>query len=150
MGVKGSRVWIGDGLGMVLKKMYDKMVRWEFVDLAELKVKSRLEKEVLDLEEDKVVVLPGFEVTQARRRPIKSFWVWVQCFARYMVVMARVSPECMPGFMSHMLKSYMEVDYLGWRLYDEVFKEKMAVTGVAVGWSGCLSFPGNLWGVAEM
>ena len=48
---------------MVPKKMYEKMVRWEFVDLAELKVKSGLEKEVLHLEEDKVVVLPGFEVT---------------------------------------------------------------------------------------
>ena len=34
------------------------------MDLAELKVKSGLEKEVLDLEEDKVVVLPGFEVTR--------------------------------------------------------------------------------------
>ena len=42
-GVKGSRVWLGDGLGPVPKKMYEMykiMARWEFVDLAELKVKS--------------------------------------------------------------------------------------------------------------
>ena len=31
-------------LGTVLNKMYNKMVRWKFVDLAELKVKSRLKK----------------------------------------------------------------------------------------------------------
>ena len=90
--MKGSRVSLGDGLGTVPKKVYEEMVKWEFVHLAELKVKSGLEKEVLDLEDDKVMVLPGFEVTQARRMPIKSFWVWVQCFARYTAALASVSP----------------------------------------------------------
>ena len=93
---------------------------------------------MLDLEEDKVVVLPSFEVTQARRKPIKSFWVWAQCFAGYMTTMARVSPECTPGFMSHMLvglKAFMEVEDPGWHLYGEVFREKMAVTGVKQ-WGG--------------
>ena len=58
-----EEVWLGDGLGPVPKKMYEMykiMARWEFVDLAELG-EIRVGK-VLDLEEDKVVVLPGFEV----------------------------------------------------------------------------------------
>ena len=39
----------------------------------------------------------------------------------------------MLGFMSHMLvvlKYFMEVEDPGWHLYDEVFREKMAATGV--------------------
>ena len=66
----------------------------------------------------------------ARRMPIKPF---CQCFARYTTAMARVSPEYMSGFMSHMsvaLKAFMEVQDLGWCIYDEVFRVKMVASGV--------------------
>ena len=70
-----------------------------------------------------------------------------------MAAMARVSPECTPGFMSHMLvvlKSFMEVEDLGWRLYDDVFREKMAATGVKQ-WGGVDGqvFQGTCWGLPK-
>lgn len=32
---KSSKVWLGAGLGSVSRRTYDKMLKWEFVDLAE-------------------------------------------------------------------------------------------------------------------
>jgi hypothetical protein len=92
------------------------------------------------MEEDtqKVVVLPGFEVSQARQKPISDILVWVQCFARYAAVMAQKYPASAPGFMSHMLvvlKAVVEVEGVAWRHYDECYREKMAATGVRE-WEG--------------
>ena len=86
----------------------------------------------------KLVVLPGFEVTQTRKKPINNIITWVQCFARYTAVMSSKFPDCTPGFMSHLLmvlKAYMEVEDPVWRLYDETYQEKMALTGVKL-WPG--------------
>ncbi len=83
-------------------------------------------------------VLPGFEVKQARKKPITNILTWVQCFSKYTAAMAQMYPEVTPGFMSHMLvvlKAYSEVEDPAWRLYDEAFREKMAATG-ARKWAG--------------
>ena len=81
---------------------------------------------------EKLVILPGFEVAQTRKRPVTSIITWVHCFSRYTAAMAKQFPECTPGFMSHLLtvlKAYREVEEPAWRLYDEAFQEKMASTG---------------------
>ena len=36
----------------------------------------------------------------------------------------------MVGHLLVVVKSYLEVEEPGWRLYDEAFREKMAATGV--------------------
>ena len=36
-------IWIGDGLPAIPKRLYDQMINWEFVDLAELKPARVLE-----------------------------------------------------------------------------------------------------------
>ena len=78
-------------------------------------------------ETEKLVVLPGFEVSQTRKKPESNIILWVQCFARYTAAMAQHFPECTPGIMSHMLtvmKAFREVEDPAWRLYDEAYREK--------------------------
>jgi len=64
--------------------------------------------------------------------------MWTQCFAKYTVTMAKKFPECIAGFISHMLtvfRAYREVEDRVWRLNDEAFRDKMASTGVRI-WLG--------------
>ena len=136
--VKAPKVWLGEGLGSLLKRTYDKAIRWECVDLAEFRPKSAVERWALEADTHKVVVLPGFEVAQAKQKPVTDIVTWMQCFGRYMAAMTGKFPECSSGFISHMLtvlRAYVEVEEPGWRLYDEAFRDKMASTGVR-SWTG--------------
>ena len=83
-------------------------------------------------------MLPGFEVSQARQKPISDFMVWMRCYARFVALVSRKFPSSTPGLMSHMLvvmKAASDMEGLAWRLYDEAFREKMAATGVKE-WEG--------------
>ena len=108
------------------------MVKWEFMDLAEFRPRSAADKVVTEADTQRLVVLPGFEVSQARKKPITDIFSWVQSFARYTAAMAAQFPACTAGFMSHQLvvvKAYLEIEGQAWRLYNEAFREKMASTG---------------------
>jgi len=136
--VGGSRVWLGEGLGSISKKIYDKMLKWDYMDLNEFRMRSPLEKISANVDTQKLVVLPGFELSQVKSKPIKDIVTWVHCFARYTAAMSGKFPNCMGGFMSHLLtvlKAYVEVEDPAWCLYDIAFREKMAATGEKV-WSG--------------
>ena len=90
------------------------------------------------IECDKLVVLPGLEVAQSRWEPILSIITWVQCYGKYVAAVSQKFPEAVAGMVGHLLvvvKVYLEVEKPGWRLYDEVFREKMAATGVRL-WKG--------------
>ncbi len=130
---KTSKVWLGEGLGSVLKRTYERAMRWEFIDLAELKPRTAADRIIPESETQKLLVLPGFEIAQAKRKPITGVVTWVQCFGRYTAMMSLKFPGCTKGFMSHMLtvlKAYGEVEDPAWRMYDEAYREKMAATGV--------------------
>ena len=129
---KMTKVWLGEGLGSVPKRLQEKALRWEFVDLAEFRQRSAAEKTASEDNTEKLMVLPGFEVAHTRKKPVTDIITWVQCFSRYTAVMALSFPKCSPGFMSHMitvLKAYAEVEEPAWWEYDEAFREKMASTG---------------------
>ena len=135
---RSSRVWLGEGLGAVSKKVYDRVLRWEYIDLQDFKPRTGAEKDVTGIECEKLVVLPGLEVAQSRRKPILSILTWVQCYCKYMAAVSLKFPEAVAGMVGHLLvvvKAYLEVEEPGWRLYDEAFREKMAATGVRL-WKG--------------
>ena len=135
---KAVKVWLGEGLGSIPKRTHDRMLRWEFMDLADFRPFSAVEKLEAVSDTEKLVVLPGFEVSQVRRRPVTSVITWVQCFCRYAAGMSSSFPTSTPGFMAHLLtvlRAYCEVDDPAWRLYDVAFREKMAATGVQM-WTG--------------
>ena len=33
---KSSKIWLGEGLGSIPKRTYDRMMKWEFIDMGEL------------------------------------------------------------------------------------------------------------------
>ena len=137
-GGRSSRVWLGEGLGAVSKKVYDRVLRWEYVDFQDFKPGTGAEKDVTGIECEKLVVLPGVEVAQSSRKPILSIFTWVQCYCKYVVAVSQKFPEAVAGMVGHLLvvvKAYLEVEKPGWRLYDEAFWEKMAATGVRL-WKG--------------
>lgn len=128
---KSSRKWLGDVLGSLSERVYDKMMRWEFVDMGDLLPKSSHDRPA-ESDTERLVVLPGFEVSHARKKPVTNIITWIQCFSRYTAAMAKEFPDCTPGFMSHLLtviKGFQEAEDPGWRLYDEAYREKMASTG---------------------
>ena len=131
---KLARVWLGEGLGSVTRKIHDRMRRWEYVELGELGPKAPTDR----ADARNVVVLPGFEVSQVKPKPVQDIITWSHCYARYSAVMAKEDPGCTPGFMAHLLtvlKAYTEVEGPAWRLYDEAYREKMAAT-VCKRWAG--------------
>ena len=130
---KATKVRLGEGLGTVSKRTHDRMMKWEFIDLGELRTRTLAERRAVESDTERLVVLPGFEVSQAKKKPIADILTWVQCFSRYTAAMAKKFPESTPGFMSHMLvvlKAHAEVEEPAWRRYDIAFREKMAATGV--------------------
>lgn len=129
---KAPRVWLGDGLGSLPKRIHERMVKWEFMDMQDFRLRSSPQT-IQEGETQTLVALPGFELAQPRRKPIDNIITWVQCFGRYTAAMAQHFPECTPGFMSHMLtvlKAHNEAEFPGWREYDHAFRDKMASTGV--------------------
>ena len=108
------------------------------LDMAELRPKAPSERQLMEGSTHKLVVLPGLEVTQARQKPVRDVMTWVSCFSRFVAAMAPKFPESVPGFMSHLLivlKAYTEVEDPAWRVYDEVFREKMTTKKVKQ-WQG--------------
>lgn len=135
---KSSRVWLGDGLGSIPKRVHDRMLRWEYMDMSDFRPRSPKDATTVDSDMEKLVVLPGFEVSQLRKKPVNDFIMWVQCFCRYTAAMSKHHADCTPGFMSHLLtviKAFNEVEHPAWREYDEAYRKKMAATGKKV-WSG--------------
>ena len=68
-------------LGNSGKKVHEKMLKWEYVDMAEFKLKLGYEREVAAAGTEKVVLLTGFEMSQAKKKPVTSILSWIQCFA---------------------------------------------------------------------
>ena len=135
---KSSKIWLGEGLGSIPKRTYDRMMKWEFIDMGELRLRTAVEKTMLEPDTQRVVVLPGFEVAQAKQKPITDIITWVHCYSRYTAAMATKFPDSTPGLMSHLLtvlRAYSEVEDPAWRLYDIAYREKMAAMGQTI-WSG--------------
>ena len=53
--MKAPKAWLGEGLGSLPKRTYEKAIRWECVDLAEFRPKSVMEKWAMEADTQKVV-----------------------------------------------------------------------------------------------
>ena len=129
--LKSSKIWLGEGLGSTPTRTYNQMMKWEFIDMRELQLRTSVEKTMLEPDTQKVVVLPGFEVAQAKQKPITDIITWVHCYSRYTPAIATKFPDCTPGLMSHLLtilRAYTEVEDPAWWLYDIAYHEKLLTT----------------------
>ena len=129
-----ERVFIGEGLPTVPKRLFNRMVAWEFVDLAELRPLGALEAIHQESEQQKLLVMPayGFQVSKARKKPIKELNTWVQCFLVYMAAVASKHPSALSEMVAYMLtimKAAQEFEDPAWILYDVAYRDKAAATG---------------------
>jgi hypothetical protein len=76
---KQRKVWIGDGLPTVPKKLHDRMLQWEFIDLSELHPVGPLESIKQEQETQNYILGPGFKVAKAKNRNIEDISTWLQC-----------------------------------------------------------------------
>ena len=91
--------------------MKEKIVRGEFVDLLSLlpSAKESLFKDKKDERGD-----------EDRRRLSRSFSNWLQAFLIYSSIICEKCPEKSVGLLQH-------VDMVAWFVYDESFRQKLAV-----------------------
>ena len=129
---KTQKVWVGDGFPPIPKKVHERIIAWEYVDLGDLRQAGTWETLNPEPDPQQVVILQGIEVARAKRRPIKDIYTWIQCFAIYMAAMAKHDPGSIPemlAFMLTIMKAQKEFKKPAWRLYDVAYREKAAATG---------------------
>ena len=127
-----TKVWVGDGLPPIPKKLHERILKWEFIELSELLPPGALEKIQPELEPQKFIIMPGLEVARPRKKPIESITQWIRCFAVYVAVLATEFPDAVPDLLAYMLaimRAQAEYEEPAWRLYDEAFRDKAASTG---------------------
>ena len=110
---KALKVWLGEGLGSIPKRVHK--LRWEHMDMSDFHPRSSLDQTTSKTDMEKLVVLPGFEVSQPRKKPVNDCITWVQCFCRYTAAMSKHNPDCTVSFMSHLLivlKAFSEAEHL--------------------------------------
>ena len=131
--MKQQNVWVGTGLPALPKKLYDRILRWEYIDFAELRPVDPLEAVNPEPYPVQYVMLPNMEITRAKKKPIKDIHTWTSCFAVYVAVLSSKFPECSTPMMAYLLtilKAHREFANPGWRMYDEAFRTMAAATGL--------------------
>ncbi len=126
------KVWVGDGLPAIPKKLHERMTKWEFVELAEIRPAGSLDAVNPEPDPQQYIITRDLEISRARRKPIKDISTWVQCFAIYVAAMAKQHAELVPEMLAYMLavmRAQKEFEEPAWRLYDIAFREKAASTG---------------------
>ena len=121
---KTGRVWLGDGLGSIPKCVHERLLKWEVMDKNDFCPRSAGDCSISESDTEKLIVLPGFEVSQPRKKPVDAIFTWIQCLSRYTAAMAKEYLGCTPGFMRHlliMMKAYCEAKQLAWQEYEVAF-----------------------------
>ena len=64
--------WIGDGLPAISSKLKQRILNWEYVDLAELRPLGSLEALTQDSDPQRLILTENFELSKVRKKPIKD------------------------------------------------------------------------------
>ena len=129
---KQSKVWIGDGLPTIPKKLHDRMLHWEFTDVSELRPVGPPESIKQKQETQNYIIGPGFKVAKAKNRQIEDISTWLQCFGVYVAVLAKRHQEIIGDMMAYMIttmRAQIKFENPAWRTYDEAYRDKAATTG---------------------
>ena len=94
------KVWVGDGLPPIPKKLHERILKWEFIELSELLPPGTLVKIQPELEPQKFIIMPGLEVARPRKKPIESIMQWIRCFAVYVAVLTTEFPDAVPDLLA--------------------------------------------------
>ncbi len=117
-----ERVVIGPGFPTVPKKLLDRMIWWEFVDLAELLPQSSAHNAATpEVDPHRFMLFLGCEFIKPKKRQINSISDWVRAFTVYVAAMAAKFPEAVRELLAYQLavmRASDQYDSLYWRAYD--------------------------------
>lgn len=117
-------IFVGEGLPPVPSRLAERIRRWEFVEMCELLPELLANQKVGDSDTKQ----PG----RARgRKRVQEIGVWLQCFAVFVGVVAKSSPEAVPGLMAYMIsiiRASQEYEGAAWAAYDAAFRRQAAAT----------------------
>lgn len=123
--MRGTSVFVGEGLPPVPSRIADRIRKWEFVEMYELLPEL--------LADQKSGESSGKQLSRARgRKRVQDVGVWLQCFAVLVGVVANSSPEAVPGLMAYMvsiIRASQEYEGAAWTAYDAAFRRQAAATG---------------------
>ena len=127
------KVWVGVGLPPIPKKLYDRVLRWEFIDFHDLRPVDPLEDTNSEPDPVRYVMFPDLAIARTSRKKVKDLPTWTACFSLYVAILASKFPKCVPSMMAYqlsILKAHREYADPAWRVYDEAYREIAAATGL--------------------
>ena len=127
---------LGRGIPTLPRRMVERMLAWEYIDLAELPpARANVSKESLNATPN-VLLIQSFESARNHRRLIPDITTWVQCFSIYMSVLATKHGEYIPELMAYMrdiIRVSKQFKWPAWIIYDTNYRQHMAETGQKTG-----------------
>ena len=128
-----DRASIGPGLPTLPRKLFEKMHRWEYIELAELLPQtSAHDAATPEVDPHRFVLFPGCEFIKPKKRNIESITEWVKAFSIYTAAMGNRFPEAIPEMLAYLLvivNASEQYDGLYWRSYDTHYRVNAAATG---------------------
>ena len=124
--------WIGESLPAIPQRLLEKLQRWEFADLAELRPLGATEALNPDPDPQRHIILPGLEVSRPKKKQVTDIISWTQCFLVYIAIMHQKFPDKVPKMIAYMLtilRAQQEFEDPGWRIYDHNYRLKAAASG---------------------
>ena len=98
----GERVAIGSGLLTVLKRLVERIQKWEYVDLAELLPSQSLHDQVVD-SRARFTLFPGYEIVRPKKRQVESITDSVKAFTVFPAVVATTETTRVPELLAYQL-----------------------------------------------
>lgn len=129
---KTQKVWVGDSFLPIPKKVHERIIAWEYVDLGDLCQAGTWETLNPEPDPQQVVILQGMEVTRASVDQSKISTPGSNALQYIFAAMAKHDPCSIPEMLAYMLtimKAQKESKEPAWRLYDVTYREKAAATG---------------------
>ncbi len=134
----GQAFMVGEGLPPVPAKLVGKILRGEFVDMAELlrdNIEADRRRNAIDPSHS--CGAGGLGGTRPARREIPDILSWIQCFGVYICVVASKHPEKVPQLLAYqtmLIREARRCGGSGWTGYDTMFRLQ-AASDKGVDWS---------------
>lgn len=116
-------IFMGDSMIPLPKKLVNKTIKLEFVDMHEMLPENW--PDLLAGDQSKFYAAFG----KKKPPPVTDILTWTECFASLVAVLSAAYPSKVPEFMAYMsmiIKCHKRFDGMGWLSYDRAFRRKAA------------------------
>ena len=118
---------LSDGLAPVPSKLVARIVKGEFVDMAELL------RDNLEAHRWGTLIEPAAtssDVNRKCRREVPDLLSWVQCFGKYQAIIAKsdsLKPCMLLAYQTLIVREAYHCGSRGWQAYDTMFRQLLAI-----------------------